>query len=163
VSDLFHQLGIDWRLLIAQGVNFFLILAALTFLVWRPLLALLAERRQRIEFGLAGAAEAERRLAAIEEERTAKLLEADAAAAEIIGKAEGEGKHRAQEILAVAMKKSDEVARQAAQTLERQRLASLDAVSREAQGIIRAAIAKTVELDPKAVDEALIRRALESR
>lgn len=46
--ELFAKLGIDWRLLIAQIVNFVILFSALTFLLYKPLLAMLEKRRNKI-------------------------------------------------------------------------------------------------------------------
>jgi len=53
--ELFAKLGIDWRLLIAQLVNFAILFTALTFLLYKPLLAMLDKRRQKISEALANA------------------------------------------------------------------------------------------------------------
>ena len=160
MADLLQQLGIDWRLLLAQGVNFFVVLAVLTALVYRPLLRLLDERRKRIEFGLKGAAEADRRLSEIENERKTRIAAADREAVAIVGEAEKTAKHRVQAIVDDANQRSEDILKNAAPTAEPRRLQALDALTGEAQGLIRAAIAKTVELDPTTIDDKLIADAL---
>ena len=160
MADLLHQLGVDWRLLIAQGVNFFVVLAVLTFLVYRPLLRLLAERRKRIEFGLKGAEEAERRLNEIENERKSRIAAADREAVAIVGEAEQAARHRVEAIVDDANQRSEDILKNAAATAEHQRLQALDALTDEAEELIRAAIVKTVNLDPKAIDDKLITDAL---
>ena len=51
MSELLSQLGIDPKLLLSQGVNFGLVIIILTFLVYKPLVKILNERKQKIEFG----------------------------------------------------------------------------------------------------------------
>ncbi|MBI1934655.1 F0F1 ATP synthase subunit B [Candidatus Peregrinibacteria bacterium] len=46
--ELLAKLGVDWRLLIAQIVNFTILLSVLTLFVYRPLLRVIDERRERI-------------------------------------------------------------------------------------------------------------------
>jgi len=53
--ELFEKLGIDWRLLIAQLVNFAILFTALTFLLYKPLLAMLDKRRKKIADSLENA------------------------------------------------------------------------------------------------------------
>lgn len=53
--ELFEKLGIDWRLLIAQLVNFAILFAALTFLLFKPLIATLEKRRKKIADSLENA------------------------------------------------------------------------------------------------------------
>lgn len=46
--ELLQKLGVDWKLLIAQIVNFAVLLAVLSLFVYRPLLRVIDERRERI-------------------------------------------------------------------------------------------------------------------
>lgn len=46
--ELLQKLGVDWKLLLAQIVNFTILLSVLTFFVYRPLLRVIDERRERI-------------------------------------------------------------------------------------------------------------------
>ncbi|MBI4175441.1 ATP synthase F0 subunit B [Candidatus Berkelbacteria bacterium] len=66
-------LVIDWRLLFLQVVNFLILFGILTWLIWKPLLKMLDERRRVITEGLA-AAEAQKKAAAQYEAVKAKLL-----------------------------------------------------------------------------------------
>ena len=162
MSELIHQFGIDWKLLIAQGANFFILLAVLTIFVYRPLVRLMEERRKKIEFGLKGAEEAEKRLGEIEEIKIHKIAEADKKAVEIIGEAEKKAGKRVTEILTEADKKADSILIEAEKTSERKKQEELERLSKEANSLIKEAIIKTVELDPKAIDETLIAKAAAS-
>jgi len=53
--ELFAKLGIDWRLLIAQIINFLILMGALFFLLYKPLLAALEKRRSKIAESLENA------------------------------------------------------------------------------------------------------------
>ncbi|OGJ58127.1 hypothetical protein A3H22_00160 [Candidatus Peribacteria bacterium RIFCSPLOWO2_12_FULL_55_15] len=46
--ELLTKLGVDWKLLLAQIVNFTILLAVLSLFVYRPLLRVIDERRERI-------------------------------------------------------------------------------------------------------------------
>lgn len=46
--ELLAKLGVDWKLLLAQIVNFTILLSVLSFFVYRPLLRVIDERRERI-------------------------------------------------------------------------------------------------------------------
>ncbi len=67
MEQLLSQLGIDWKLLLSQAVNFFLLLIVLRLFVYKPLLQMLHERRERIEEGIEKAKEADIRLLEAEE------------------------------------------------------------------------------------------------
>ncbi|MEK7554807.1 MAG: hypothetical protein AAB518_02370, partial [Patescibacteria group bacterium] len=66
MSELIEKLGIDWKLLLAQGANFLIILAVLRFTLYKPLIRILAERRAKIDQGLRDAAQAGKRLGEVE-------------------------------------------------------------------------------------------------
>ncbi|MEK7162552.1 MAG: hypothetical protein AAB730_01705 [Patescibacteria group bacterium] len=161
MSELLSQLGINFKLLLSQGVNFFIVLAVLTVFVYRPLLKLLEERRKKIEIGLKGAEEVERRLAQIEVVKDAKLREGERAAFEIIKNAEERAGVRGGEILASAEKKAEDTLKKAREIEEQRRIEALSSLAAEARGLVREALAKTVSLNPEAVDEALIGGAVE--
>lgn len=162
MSELLGQLGIDWKLLLSQGVNFFILLAVLTYFVYRPLLRMMAERRKKIEFGIRGAEEIEGRLKKIDEAKEEKLREADKTAVEIIGSAEKKGNTRFNDIVYQAQVKAENVLSEAATIAEHKRQEELETVTAEAKELIKRAIVKTVELDPKYVDEALVNQAIKA-
>src|SRR3990172_9898924 len=66
-------LGINLPSLIAQLINFGLLFALLSVLLYRPLLRVLDERRKRIQEGLEASEEAKRRLAHTEQEVAREL------------------------------------------------------------------------------------------
>ena len=157
---LLSQLGINWMLLLSQGVNFFILLVVLTLLVYRPLIRAMAERKKRIELGLRGAEEVESRLTKIDLEKTQIITQAEKSAVDIIGSAEIEGKKRIQESLREADKKAGALLEEAKAMAERKRIEELHRVAKEARALVKEALVKTVELDPKAIDETLIDRAV---
>lgn len=161
MSELIYQLGIDWKLLLAQGLNFFILLTVLTIFVYKPLLKLLEDRRKKIEFGLLGAKEAERRLNEIEELKSEKMAVADREAIQIIGGAEKSAKKKFEEIVKSAEVKAETVLKDAALLAENKKQEELEKLKGEANLIIKEALIKTVELDPKNIDEKLISRATE--
>ncbi|MEK9173175.1 MAG: hypothetical protein AAB594_01200 [Patescibacteria group bacterium] len=161
MSELIHQLGLDWKLLASQGVNFLILLTSLTFLIYKPLIKITDERRRKIELGLAGAEEIEKRLKKIDLMKEEKLAEADKNAIKIIGEAEKRGDKRFEEILKNAESRASEVMIEAAQVAEQKKQEELNRLTEKANTLIKEAIVKMVELDPKYIDEKLISRAAE--
>lgn len=118
--EIFHAFGIDWRLLIIQAVNFGLLLIALWYFLYGPLMKLLDERRAKIEKGVKDADRAAHDLARAEEERrsivAAAAKEADAmaerarkSAAQREKEASEEAEAKAARILAAAEAESEEL------------------------------------------------------
>ena len=158
---LFHKLGIDWKLLLSQGVNFLILLGVLTFFVYRPLLRLLQDRRSTIEEGMRGADEAARRLREIETEREERLKEAERKAFDIVSRAEGRGKEEQAALIAKGEERAQAVLEEARIVAEQKKAEGERKPHAEAVSFIRSVLAKTVDLDPNRVDEALVRQAVD--
>lgn len=86
--EIFQKLGIDWRLLIAQIINFLILLAILYRFLYRPLLKMLSDRTKKIEKGIKDAQDTQIKLAEITEKEKAVLGEAKKEAQNIIMQAE---------------------------------------------------------------------------
>ncbi|MBI4120242.1 MAG: hypothetical protein HY454_02135 [Parcubacteria group bacterium] len=161
MSALLNQLGIDGKLLLAQGVNFAVVLVALTFLVYKPLVKLLNERRAKIETGLKNAAAAQKRLEEIDALKAARLAEAEKEALAVIIQAEKEAGQRAQEITAGADLKADAILKEAQEIAEHKKQLELQNLASEAKVLIKQALAKAVSAQPQEIDERLINQAAE--
>ena len=81
------KLGIDGRLLIAQIVNFAILLFLLQRFLYRPLLAMLEKRREMIEKSVEEARAISERLASVEKQREEEFASTRIKAQEIIEKA----------------------------------------------------------------------------
>lgn len=78
MDELLHKLGIDWRLLIAQLVNFLILFVLLKKFLYKPVLDLLERRQQKIADGMRDADAAKERLVGIELERKQILHQTEA-------------------------------------------------------------------------------------
>ena len=162
MDKLLSELGINWKLLFTQAVNFSVLLTVLTFVVYRPLMKLMEDRRKRIEFGLRGADEAEQKLAEIENLKETALAEAEKSGIELVRKAEKSAQKKEKELVTLASQKAEGIIKEANLVAESQKQKGLTELSKEAVNIIRDALIKTVELEPKEIDNRLINKALES-
>jgi F-type H+-transporting ATPase subunit b len=81
---MLETLGIQWPKLIAQFVNFSIVLFVLWRFAYKPVFALLEARRQKIADGLTNAEKIKAELAATETERKRVLAEAGDQAAKLI-------------------------------------------------------------------------------
>lgn len=87
MGELFAAFGIDWRLLIAQALNFALVLLALWYFLYKPVLALLAKRQALVAQGVADAEAAKERLAGADEEALKRVRAAEGEAGQIVEQA----------------------------------------------------------------------------
>jgi len=62
MSELFATFGVNWKLLLIQAVNFGLLLTVLTYFLYKPVLKIIDERREKVAEGVRTAEAATRRL-----------------------------------------------------------------------------------------------------
>ena len=86
--ELLEKLGIDWRLLIAQLVNFLILVLILYKFLYKPLLKMLDGRKEKIEKGLRDAEQLGVELEKTKELQAAKIQKAKQEARGIIEEAD---------------------------------------------------------------------------
>ena len=160
MQELIHQLGIDWRSLVSQAVNFLILLVVLRFFAYKPILKILKERKARIEEGVAKAREADERLNKIQEIGKEKLKEAEGEAINIIKKSEEKAKIVEAALLVEASAKEADALKKTELLLRSREEESRVRMNKEAAKLVKDAIIKTVELAPDKIDEALIEKAV---
>jgi F-type H+-transporting ATPase subunit b len=87
MGDTLQSLGIQWPKLIAQTVNFGIVLFVLWRFAYKPVLVMLQMRRQKVAESMQNAEKIKAQLAQTEEERKKIVLEAGAQASKIIEEA----------------------------------------------------------------------------
>lgn len=162
MSELFHQLGIDWKLLAAQAVNFLIVLVILRLTVYKPLLGILDVRRKKIKKGLEDAELAKKDLLASEQIKAEKLAEAEKESIVIMRDMEIKTKALEEELIKDAHRKEDDILQDAEARGEEVVSYEKAKFYEEATNFVKLAIAKTVELSPEAIDEKLINQAVVS-
>lgn len=85
---LLSSLGINWKLLLAQLVNFLILLYILKRFAYKPILKVLEDRKNRIEKGIKDTEEAKIKLEEIEKKEKTVLLKAEKKAQGIINSAQ---------------------------------------------------------------------------
>ena len=108
--ELFDKLGIDWRLLVAQLVNFAVLITALTFFLFKPIIKALDKRRAKISESLENA--------------------------ERIGEELKRAGKESERIITDARLEAQRIAAEAAKQSETARLAAIDRTKTEVAGII---------------------------
>ncbi|MBU1000657.1 F0F1 ATP synthase subunit B [Patescibacteria group bacterium] len=125
--EILHQFGVNPVLLIAQGVNFIILLFILKMFLYKPLLNVLEERKKRIAESLKNAEEIEKRLQETNEKIDVMIGKAAKEAQKIIDESRKEGvlyleetKERAGRMAEEVIKKSKEAARAEALKIEQE-------------------------------------------
>jgi len=88
VETIARTFGVDWPHLVAQTLSFSIVCALLYWLAYKPVLTMLAARREQIATGLANAEKIKAELAKTESQRQAVLAQARIEAARLIENAQ---------------------------------------------------------------------------
>lgn len=99
MNDLISKLGIDWKLLTAQIVNFLILLLILRKLVYKPVLDMLYKRRNIISRSIEEARKIEEDAKKMEETKEREMRQAKIKAREIFDNAMGAGEGQKAKIL----------------------------------------------------------------
>ncbi len=92
MQSLLSVFGIDWKILLAQSVNFVILLAGLSYFLYRPVMKLLSDRANKIAQGVRDAEAAAKAAKETDEARAGVLSSAEREAEAIVARATEEGK-----------------------------------------------------------------------
>ena len=160
MKELIEKLGLDWRLLLTQAINFAIILVILRLTVYAPVLAILKKRKEKIAQGLEKAERADDEL---KEARTAKahaLAQAHRESADIVARAQQKGKDQEAVILATAHEKGDAILLQAQQQAERDAETTRQHVLENAETLVAQGVRLVAQAHPEPFDQSLISEAV---
>jgi len=161
IMELLTKLGIDWKLLLAQMVNFLIVLTILYYFVFKPLLKFLEERRQRISQSLFKASQIDKEVAQLQVRKQEVLLAAKKQAQEIIKQAEAEAETRRQEILARVRVESEKVVDEARARLITEQESQFQVLRQQAAKLITQVLVKLVgKIPADQVDQVMIAAAV---
>jgi F-type H+-transporting ATPase subunit b len=137
MGELFATFGLDWRLLLVQAINFGLLLVVLWRFLYRPVLRILDERRDKIAESVQKAEAADRRLADADSESKGIVASASKDAEQIVAGARNRAEEQAAEIAKQAQERANQVMADASARAEEARRSALAAGEKE---IARAAM-----------------------
>jgi F-type H+-transporting ATPase subunit b len=126
MAQLFATFGVNWKLLLIQAVNFGLLLLALRYFLYGPIMRIIDERRGKIAEGVRAAEAADQRLANAKTEADGIVGDAAHQAEGLVATARSSASDRAQEIVKAAEAKAESVLKDAsvrAEEAKRQALA----------------------------------------
>jgi F-type H+-transporting ATPase subunit b len=130
-----EKLGINLGFFISQLVNFTLLVALLTVLLYKPILRMLNERKERIARSLADVDAAREAAARAQQDYDKKMVEAQRTAQEIIAKASQASEEVAAEIRAEAQREAESIRRKAREDAAQERAHLLAEVQNQIAGL----------------------------
>ena len=137
MDQLVAVFGIDWRLLVIQGINFALLLCVLSYFLYKPVLKIIDERREKIAEGVRTAEAAARRLAEAKEQGENLVGAAARDAESLVAAARARADERHTEIVRAAESRADSILKDAAARAEEAKRQSL---AESERGIAKAAM-----------------------
>ena len=159
--EVLAKLGIDWKLLIAQAVNFIVLLWVLKRYAYKPILKALEARTKKIEQGLKDAALSQEKLATSVEEEKKVMAAAREEARDILLSAEASAKERDARMLEETKGKIDKMITDADLHLAEEKARLIREAKEELSELVMTAtkhvLGKTVDAK---VDASLVQAAL---
>lgn len=161
MNEFLTNFGIDWKLLLAQVVNFFLLLVILKKFAYKPLIGLMNSRKKEISDGLKFSEESKTKLENITVLEKEKLDEAKEEALQIVSASEKTAEKRKNEIILEARMKCIEAEFQSKKHISQEKESMLSDVRDEAKTLVHAGIIKALgKMDPSERDNELIKQAM---
>ena len=160
IITTFH---IDWKLIVAQLVNFAIVVGVLWFFVFKPLTKIMADRTETIEKSLRDAEAVKQQLRRAETEKQAVIKEAHQAAREIIQSAKTTAAEQQQQTLLATRQEAEKIVTASKQQLSRDREQLIADVQAQVADVVVLAAGKVLQdVVNKPVDRALAQQALDA-
>jgi F-type H+-transporting ATPase subunit b len=152
MGELVTKLGIDWRLLLANTITFFLVLWILRKFAYRPIMDVLDRRQKTIGEGLDAAKQSKDELAAIQQEKEVVMKEAKTEALSIVTEAKKQGEAVKQKLAEQANAELAATLERTKQLLDRERVDMVKKAKVELADLVVAATEKVLDqtMDEKA-------------
>lgn len=143
--EILAKLGIDWKLFVAQIVNFVILLLVLRRFAYQPILNLLEERREKIEQGLKHSDEATEYLKSAREESSRMLAKAKQDAQRMIEEAQGMAEKTAKTIISESQEEANKIVEDARRKMQQEKVRIMDDVRADMVNLITLAMEKTIQ------------------
>lgn len=161
LSDLLNLFGVDWRLMVAQLINFLIVVGVLWFFALKPLTKTMESRNDEIAKGLDDAKSATERLEKVEQEVKDKLMEAKGQASDILEEAKKLGEKNKQEAVEKTKAEVEHLIAKAKEQIANEKDSMISEVKGEVSKMVVVALEKILseglskDLDKKYIEKTL--------
>ncbi len=156
MEKFIHEFGINWQSMVAQLVNFTVLVLVLGKFVYKPIIKALDARRKKIEDGVAFSDKAEKELASVEVMKADEMKKAELKGQEIIKKAEGDAQRVGGEITAGAEKEKERILNTGKTILLEQKATMEKNFYQGAAGVVKEALSKVLAKGDFAKEEEML-------
>ena len=163
MDSLITTFHLDWKLMVAQAINFAIVILVLYFFALKPLKKLMDERTQTIAGGLDNAKKQEELLKAQQEEYDKTLANARAEAQTIMKDVKKDAEAKRAQLLASAQDESKAILESGKKQLESEKAKMLDDAKKELVSLVVAATGKVLgdnmseKIDTKLVEDSIVK------
>lgn len=151
-------LGVNGPFLLSQIVNFLILFLALRLLLWKPMLKMLTERKQRIAQGLEDAEQARKDRERAQAEYEERIKQAEQEREGILARAAEEAEQAKAEALAQVRAQAEQIVAEGKESIERERQQVLAELRSQVAAL---SIAAANKLIGEALDEQRQRRLID--
>jgi F-type H+-transporting ATPase subunit b len=161
---LITALGLDWKSLVAQLINFAIIFLVLKKFAWQPQMNMLEKRQQEIISGVANAKQAEKSLVFANEEKEEILRKARGEAAEILAEARTVAKQTKAAAVGEAKMQTAQILADNEWRLEREKNSMLMEVQAQIADLVVLGVEKVTaqKVDKKSVETLYLQEGLKA-
>lgn len=161
MNELIGHLGIDWKLLLAQAVNFFVLLYVLKRFAYGPIMKMLKNRQNRIAEGERFRIEAGERLKSSGVDHERIIAEANVEALETKKKSQARAEELQAEMLKESVRKSETIILEARKRSEEEKAKMEEKIFAGAGELIKTGVARVIGRMPsEEKNQVLIKEAL---
>ncbi|MFH1545995.1 MAG: F0F1 ATP synthase subunit B [Patescibacteria group bacterium] len=151
--EILTSLGIDPAVMLAQAVNFFALLAILSFFIYKPVLKLLDERKERIAKAEEHAQLVEDKLARVEELTQKELKKAQAKSQEIINASKESAAQQGEELIVSAKEKVGKIVEEGRAVIMKEKDDAAKQIQAEVSRIVILATEKLLNRELQSSDQ----------
>ena len=144
MESLITTFHIDWRLFLAQVINFTIVFSVLYWFAFKPLAKIMAERSNKIAQGLDDAKKAEVKLEETKAEFNKALAEAKKQANLILEKADSQAEAKKAEMVVRAKEEIGQIINQEKQKMQAEKAATLKEIKKEVADLVAASVEKVL-------------------
>lgn len=161
MESLIETFHIDYKLLVAQAINFSIVISVLYFFALKPILKVMQERTEKIEKSLADADAIEENMRKTEERYEQTLNEAKKEAAAIMARAGEEAEKKREKMLAKTKEEIGQIINEEKEKMQKEKAQVLREIKSSVTDLVIAITEKVIEkkLSPKE-DKELIKKMI---
>lgn len=159
--ELLEKFAVDWRTLLAQIVNFLIVLAVLYKFAYKPILKILQDRTNKIDKSLKDAAAIQQKMENLAKEKTALIRKAKQEAQKILEQAQLQAETNSQETMEQTKEKVQSMIDKARREIQEARHSLVAEVRADLVDIVALSLAKILTekldagTDKKFIDQVL--------